>query len=240
MNQLAAIALGGALGAVLRFLISTGVYQWLGRDFPYGTLAVNVIGSFLIGLMTEALILQRIALSMEYRSAILVGLFGSLTTFSTFSLDTISLLEQGQFSKASLNVFGSVIICLLVVWIGLNIGKLLFSQPLYGSVNIMSWVVPHALLVVNVIGAFLIGFVCTLLLTKIALPQAQGIALVVILVGLFMTLSSLYLVLYFMEQGYGLDSYLSSVILTVIVTVVVNIGFCSLALWLGFLSAKQI
>jgi Integral membrane protein possibly involved in chromosome condensation len=81
MNQLYAVALGGALGAVLRFLISTGVYQWLGRGFPYGTLAVNIIGSFLIGLMTEALVVQRVALGDEYRLAILVGVFGSLTTF---------------------------------------------------------------------------------------------------------------------------------------------------------------
>ena len=85
MNQILAVALGGAFGAVFRFLISSGVYQWLGRGFPYGTLAVNIIGSFLIGLMTEALLLQRVALSIEYRSAILIGLFGSLTTFSTFS-----------------------------------------------------------------------------------------------------------------------------------------------------------
>ncbi|MBT3506356.1 MAG: fluoride efflux transporter CrcB, partial [Methylococcales bacterium] len=67
MNQIYAVAFGGALGAVLRFLISTGVYQWLGRGFPYGTLAVNIIGSFLIGLMTEALVVQRVALGDEYR-----------------------------------------------------------------------------------------------------------------------------------------------------------------------------
>jgi protein CrcB len=89
MNPLIAIAFGGACGAVLRFLVSSGVYQWLGRGFPYGTLTVNVLGSFLIGLLTEVLVLQRIAITMEYRSAILVGLFGSFTTFSTFSLETL-------------------------------------------------------------------------------------------------------------------------------------------------------
>ena len=126
MNQLYAVALGGALGAVLRFLISTGVYQWLGRGFPYGTLAVNIIGSFLLGLMTEALVVQRVALGDEYRLAILVGVFGSLTTFSTFSLDTLYLLEQGNFTKALLNVFVSVSVCILVVWIGLSMGRLIF------------------------------------------------------------------------------------------------------------------
>jgi fluoride exporter len=65
MNQLIAVALGGSLGSVLRFLVSTGVYQWLGRGFPYGTLAVNVIGSFLIGLLAEALILQRITFDIS-------------------------------------------------------------------------------------------------------------------------------------------------------------------------------
>ena len=73
MNSLIAVAFGGAGGAVLRFLVSSGVYQWLGRGFPYGTLAVNIIGSFFIGLLTEAFILQRIAVSLEYRAAILVG-----------------------------------------------------------------------------------------------------------------------------------------------------------------------
>jgi len=63
MNHLLAVAMGGALGAVLRFMVSNGVYHWLGRSFPFGTLAVNILGSFLIGLMTEALIVQRVAIS---------------------------------------------------------------------------------------------------------------------------------------------------------------------------------
>ncbi|MGZ8145045.1 MAG: fluoride efflux transporter FluC, partial [Methylosarcina sp.] len=68
MSQLLAVALGGACGSVLRFLVSTGFYQWLGRGFPFGTLAVNIIGSFLIGLLAEALILQRITFTLEYRA----------------------------------------------------------------------------------------------------------------------------------------------------------------------------
>ena len=98
MNQLIAIALGGGCGAVVRFLISSGLYQWLGRGLPYGTLVVNVIGSFLIGLLTEALILQRLSFSLEYRAAILVGFIGAFTTFSTFSLETIyENKENGAF-----------------------------------------------------------------------------------------------------------------------------------------------
>ncbi len=67
MNQLIAIALGGDSGAVARFLVSAGVYQWLGRGFPFGTLAVNLIGSLLLSLLTEALVLQRAAIALEYR-----------------------------------------------------------------------------------------------------------------------------------------------------------------------------
>ncbi|MDP3840813.1 MAG: CrcB family protein [Methylococcales bacterium] len=92
MNQLIVVALGGACGAITRFLVSSGIYQWLGRDFPYGTLVVNVIGSFLMGLLTEGLILHRISIGMEYRAAILIGFIGAFTTFSTFSLETFYLL----------------------------------------------------------------------------------------------------------------------------------------------------
>lgn len=235
MNQLIAVALGGAFGAILRFLISSGVYQWLGRGFPYGTLAVNVIGSFLIGLLTEALILQRVALSMEYRSAILVGLFGSLTTFSTFSLDTLYLLEQGQFSKASINVLVSVFVCIFVVWLGLSLGKVLFSAS-NGSVGWMDWVFPYGLLIVNFIGAFLIGMVCMFLSSKALLPVEQLIAIAVIIVGIFVTLSSLYLIHYFIEYGYTLNTHMKSIS----VAIASNLVVCAAALWLGYFAAKQL
>ena len=64
------IALGGAVGSVLRYLLSNGIYLWLGRGFPYGTLLVNIVGSFLIGLLSETLILQRITVALDYRAAI--------------------------------------------------------------------------------------------------------------------------------------------------------------------------
>ncbi len=235
MNQLIAVAIGGAFGAILRFLISTGIYQWLGRDFPYGTLTVNIIGSFLIGLMTEALILQRIALTLEYRSAILVGLFGSLTTFSTFSLETFYLIEQGHISIASLNVIISVFVCILAVWIGLALGKYLFSNSV-GSVNWVGWVFPYGLLIVNFIGAFLIGIVSTILLRKIALSVEYSTVFVVVLVGIFVTLSCLYLVLYFIEHGYTFDSHFKSIS----AAIVSNLTVCTVALWMGLLAGKQV
>lgn len=235
MNQLIAVALGGAFGAVLRFLIATGVDQWLGREFPYGTLTVNIIGSFLMGLMTEALLLQRVFLSMEYRLAILVGLFGSLTTFSSFSFDTLTLIEQGQFSKASLNIVISVFACILAVWIGLEVGKGLFIRS-NETFHWISWVTPYSLVVVNFIGAFLLGIVSTLLSNKVALSLEYNVVLTCILMGVFITLSSLYLVLYYIEQGYSFETHLKSIS----VVIASNIGVCSLALWVGFLAGKQI
>lgn len=235
MNQLIAVAMGGAFGATLRFLISTGVYQWLGRGFPYGTLAVNIIGSLLIGLMTVALPLQRIALSMEYRSAILVGLFGSLTTFSTFSLDNFYLIEQGYFVKASLNIVTNVFVCILAVWIGIMAGKAIFSS-FNGVFSWKGWVFPYGLVVVNTFGAFLIGIIGTVILSKIDFSEEHAAALMIVIVGVYLTLSSLYLVLYFIEHGYTFNSHLKSILATISCNFVV----LSSALWFGLFAGRQI
>ncbi len=234
MNHLIAVALGGAFGAALRFLISSGVYQWLGRGFPYGTLAVNVIGSLLIGLMTVGLPLQRIALSMEYRSAILVGLFGSLTTFSTFSLDNFYLIEQGHFIKAVINITSNVFICIIAVWIGMVVGKALFS--LGGVFHWKGWVFPYGLLIVNTIGAFIIGIVSALLLSKINFPAEYSAALIVVFIGFYLTLSSLYLVLYFLEHDFAFNTHLKSIV----VAIGCNIMVFSSALWVGLVAGRQI
>lgn len=235
MNQLIVVALGGACGAVTRFLVSSGLYQWLGRDFPYGTLVVNVIGSFLIGLLTEALILHRISIGMEYRSAILVGFIGAFTTFSTFSLETFYLLEQGNFSKAGLNIALSVGGCLFAVWLGLLCGKGLF---LYSG-GVIQWsnaVIPYALLIVNTIGAFLIGIIATILLHKVELPMEQRAAMMVIMLGTYLTLSGLYLILFLIERGYSFNSHLNAM-----VGIFVGNGLlCMLVIWLGLVVGRQI
>ena len=235
MNQIIAIALGGACGAVVRFLVSTGLYQWLGRGFPYGTLVVNVVGSFLIGLLTEALILQRIAITLEYRAAILVGFIGAFTTFSTFSLETIYLLEQGSLNKAALNIVVSVVGCLLAVLIGLLCGRTLF----FYSGGIFHWngvIIPFALLIVNAIGAFLIGIIATILLQKVALSMEYRAAIMVIMVGTYLTLSGLYLILFLIEHGYSFESHTN----LMLGTFVGNGLSCLFVIWLGLLVGKQI
>lgn len=122
MQQLLAIAGGGALGAVLRFSMSSNIYRVLGREFPYGTLAVNVLGSLLMGLFF-ILIVERGTLSAEWRSVIMIGFLGAFTTFSTFSIETLALLESGELGRAALNVFLSVALCLGATWLGLVIGR---------------------------------------------------------------------------------------------------------------------
>jgi CrcB protein len=124
MLQILAIAGGGALGAVARFGGSTGVYRWLGRDFPWGTLAVNGLGSFAMGLLF-VLLLERALLAPELRAAVLIGFLGSFTTFSTFSLETLTLVEQGEAVRALLNVVGSVLLCVGACWAGIIAARLL-------------------------------------------------------------------------------------------------------------------
>lgn len=122
MKTLLLIACGGAVGAVLRYGASLGVYSLMGRGFPWGTLFVNVSGSLLMGVLS-ILLLERFDIGPEWRAAILVGLLGSFTTFSTFSIETLNLLEQGDIMRAFANIAFSVIVCLLAVWLGVGLGR---------------------------------------------------------------------------------------------------------------------
>jgi len=120
--QIVSIAAGGATGALLRFWMSTGVYALLGRAFPYGTLAVNVLGSFVMGLL-YVFMLERMEVSPEWRAALLIGLLGAFTTFSTFSIETMNLIEAGEVSKAGINMLLSVSLCVLGCWLGMILGR---------------------------------------------------------------------------------------------------------------------
>ncbi|MBE9516859.1 MAG: fluoride efflux transporter CrcB [Proteobacteria bacterium] len=122
MMQMLAIAAGGAFGAVMRYWMSTAVYSVLGRNFPYGTLVVNVLGSLLMGILFVFLT-ERAALPPIWRAALLVGVLGAFTTFSTFSIETVALMEQGAWIKVVTNIFMSVTLCIGSAWIGLILGR---------------------------------------------------------------------------------------------------------------------
>jgi CrcB protein len=122
MGQTLAIAAGGALGALLRFWSSNWVYSLLGRGFPYGTLAVNLIGSLAMGFCYVWLV-ERSSLGPEWRAFIMVGFLGAFTTFSTFSLEMLTLIEGGAIPKALLNMVLSVTLCVIAAWFGLAAGR---------------------------------------------------------------------------------------------------------------------
>lgn len=111
------IAVFGALGCLARYFLSGWAYELAGSALPYGTLAVNVTGAFLIGLVME-LCLRSTAVSPEVRIGLTIGFLGGFTTFSTFSYETFRLLEGAQLSQALANVLLSVTACLAFTFLG--------------------------------------------------------------------------------------------------------------------------
>ena len=118
-----AVATGGAIGSVLRFLTSIWVVAQWPRHYYLATFAVNVVGCFLIGFLS-AYFLLRSDLPLVLRTGLMVGVLGGLTTFSSFSLEVLRLLEAGQFAVASSYLLGSVLGGLLAAWLGMTLVRL--------------------------------------------------------------------------------------------------------------------
>lgn len=113
------IALGSALGGTLRFWCSVAVARAVGETFPWGTLLVNVVGSFLIGFVAITTGPDgRLLIGSTARQFMMVGVFGGYTTFSSFSLQTLNLARDGEWMLAGANILLSVVACLLSVWLG--------------------------------------------------------------------------------------------------------------------------
>ncbi len=114
------IAVGGAFGACCRYLLSELCILLFGKGFPYGTLAVNVIGSFAMGLLIAALETELLS-SFPWRQVVGIGFLGALTTFSTFSMDNVLLMQQGAFFKAGLNILLNVCVSISAAWLGFQL-----------------------------------------------------------------------------------------------------------------------
>jgi len=120
--QLFYIGIFGGLGCMARFLASDWIYQLVGRSLSYGTLLVNIVGSFLLGLlMTFGM--RSTLLSPELRLGLTVGFMGGFTTFSTFSYETLRLLEEGSFGHAGANILLNVLLCLFSAMLGVLVAR---------------------------------------------------------------------------------------------------------------------
>lgn len=221
MKELIAIALGGSLGAVTRYLVANGIYVILGRAFPHGTLFVNVSGSFLMGILT-ALIVQRFALAVEYRAAILVGFLGAYTTFSTFALETLNLFEAGYLIKAFLNIFLSTVLCLAAVWFGMVWGRILFADDLY------PWLghgLPYGNMALALVTALLLAALSQFTFLRLNSTIEVRAIILILLLGVMTVTSTLWLAFKLSEIRLEFHGILSMF--------AINALFSMVAVWLG-------
>ena len=117
------VAIGSIAGGTARYFVSGLVARRFGETFPWGTLVVNVLGSFLIGFVATVTGPDgRLLASPASRQFLMPGIFGGFTTFSSFSLQTLSLAQEGEWLQAGGNVTGSVVLCLVGVWLGATLG----------------------------------------------------------------------------------------------------------------------
>ncbi len=121
---MALVAMGGALGAVTRLLVARSVTNWLGADFPYGTMLINLSGSFILGLFLtsyEAVLAERPGYALFFA----VGFLGAYTTFSTWTYESAALIRHGSPSSALLNLFGSLLLGMVAVYAGIACGRVM-------------------------------------------------------------------------------------------------------------------
>ena len=124
MKYLVFIALGGASGAVSRYLLADWVHRFWAGAFPLGTLVVNMLGSFVIGIL-YVLIVERQLVHADWRGVLMVGFLGAFTTFSTFSLETIALFEAGHAVQAAGYMVGSAIVCVAMAGLAMQLTRTL-------------------------------------------------------------------------------------------------------------------
>ncbi|MGE0269483.1 MAG: fluoride efflux transporter CrcB [Candidatus Omnitrophota bacterium] len=124
MVKLGWLFLAGGAGTLMRYVLTGVVFQALGARFPYGTLIVNLAGCLIIGFLF-ALTDSKLALSPDTRLYLMVGLLGAFTTFSTFILETFALMKDGEFFLSAVNVLGSVLLGLAVLYLGILLGEAL-------------------------------------------------------------------------------------------------------------------
>ncbi len=123
MKELIYIAIGGAVGALTRYLVSGIAYRYMGIDFPWGTLSVNLIGSFLIGFLYQ--VFERIVILPEIKVLIFIGFLGAFTTFSTYAFETLNLLKEGEIRIALYNFLANNIFSVFFVFIGMMVSRYL-------------------------------------------------------------------------------------------------------------------
>ena len=121
--SIAAIAVGGGLGSVARFIVTREMERWPGNFLPYGTLVVNVLGSLALGWLATVF-LARPEINIALRLGIAVGFLGAFTTFSTFSLESVQLLLNGAVWRALLNVAANTVVCLGMCYLGIQLARL--------------------------------------------------------------------------------------------------------------------